>query len=330
MKKTKIIFTATSGKLDFYLEDYAQNLAQCGNDVKFIPLAYFNNKPFYRFWEKEDDFKYRKLEEVLNFEKSDILICNFSSLRFDFAKIRSFFKGKIVLYDMEGPNFKGDQNTSWLKYVDLIVTVSRITAQNITKQGGTAIYIPHGVECNRFKRIDSLDGSDSIFRRKGIFIGRPAPHRVELLKYLVDNGCDLTLYGRKWRYEKKLCAQQSPFQKDITGKTLLKAVSGAEFAINILQNQFVELKTLMNLQTFFYAAMGCPLLTEFVEELPECFEEDKEMFFFRNKEELLEKIRMVQQHPHIVRIGQRARERVLKEHTLLHRAQLFNKYLQQL
>lgn len=330
MKQRKIIFTATSGKLDFYLEDYAGNLAMCGNDVHFVPLAEFNNKPFYRFWEKEDEFKYRKLEKVLNSEKTDILICNFSSLRFDFSRIRSFFKGKIVLYDMEGPNFKGYRDPSWLKDVDLVVTVSRVTAKNLVKQGGNAVYIPHGVECKRFRRIDQLSAKDSIFRRKGIFIGRPAPHRVELLEFLTENGCDLTLYGRKWQHEKTLCLHQSPFRKNVTGETLLKAVSGADFAINILQDQFVELKTLINLQTFFYAAMGCPLLTEFVEELPECFEENKEMYFFRSKDELLEKTLMMQNDPDIARKGQCARERVLKEHTLLHRAQLFNKYLQQL
>jgi spore maturation protein CgeB len=108
----------------------------------------------------------------------------------------------------------------------------------------------------------------------------------------------------------------------------LKAVSGADFAINILQDQFVKLQTLMNLQVFFYAAMGCPLLTEFVHELPECFEEGDEMLFFRNKQELLEKAALLSKDKNFaLALGEKARIRTLKEHTLKHRALTLNKYL---
>lgn len=323
---TKIIFTATAGKLDFYLEDYASNLAACGNEVHFVPLATFNRKPFYRFWEGKETFKYRKLEECLSAEKADILICNFSTLRFDFAHIRSFFKGKIVLYDMEGPNFKAFEDPSCFREVDLVVTVSRIMAKILQEKGVNAVYIPHGVECSRFHTV-SLAEKDEIFRRKAIFIGRPSPHRRELCRDLLANGCDLTLYGKRWQEEGPPFAAAAPIGENVTGEALLKAVSGAKFAVNILQDQFVEWKTLMNLQLFFYGALGCPLLTEFVEELPDCFEEGREMNFFRNREELLEKAEKMEKDPDTALMGQRAKERILKEHTLGHRAALFHKYL---
>ncbi len=327
----KIIFTATAGKLDFYLEDYAAALARCGNDVKFVPLSTFLHKPFYRFWESGDGFTCRTLEKTLAGEKCDVLICNFSSLRFDFPRIRSFFKGKIVLYDMEGPNFRGFRDLSALDGVDLIVTVSRVMAEKLNAAGKSAVYIPHAVECSRFKPVKLSAADEKIFCRKSIFIGRPSPHRIQFLQAFADRGGDLTLYGKQWHREKIAESAAVPFQTNITGEELLKAVSGAGFAVNILQDQFLEYRTLMNLQIFFYAALGCPLLTEFVEELPECFEEGREMYFFRDQEEFLDKAQQLSGSPELCAVmGKAAQERVFKAHTLDHRALVFDRYLREL
>jgi|YNPNPStandDraft_1061719.scaffolds.fasta_scaffold01673_12 spore maturation protein CgeB len=69
------------------------------------------------------------------------------------------------------------------------------------------------------------------------------------------------------------------------------------------------------------SACGRSVITEWSSELPELFDVDKELFFFRNLEECLEvKERCLREPEEARERGERAMARVLSQHTYLHRA----------
>ena len=282
----KILTLASAGKLDFYLEDIAFFLGKGGAESEFHSLNDLNKINLFNFIFSRESRRLFALKTLLSARKPDLLMLNSSRVSFDFRKIREFFQGKIVVFDMEGPNFKGFSNVSWIPFVDLVVTVSRYSAAALSKHFPNVVYLPHGVNPERFHRVSFSEK----FHVPAVFVGRPSPHRNEYLSEISGNG--LRLYGKKW-LDPSLCVPEKLRKcclerADVHGENLLKAISGADVFVNILQDQFKDLKTLMNLQTFMVPACGTCLLTEYVEELPDAFEPGKEVAVFHSAEEFRE------------------------------------------
>lgn len=255
---------------------------------------------------------------------------NSSQIRFDFERIRSFYSGKIVVYDMEGPNFSCYKNLSWIRSVDAVVTVSSYTCRQLREAGfSNVFYIPHGVNTERFQPMKSEIEDDRFF------IGRPSVHRMEYFTKLARNGFPVRLYGKKWHElpdaDPMLKDSFSPFRQNINGRQLQERISAGRLFVNALQDHFVDLHTLVNMQVFFVAACGRGVLTEYVDEIAELFEPEKEILVYRTFEELLDKVRFCCQHPDFAdAIGQAAYRRVVKEHSLRRRADDFVKLIRSL
>ena len=98
--------------------------------------------------------------------------------------------------------------------------------------------------------------------------------------------------------------------------------------INVLQEPLDEFQTILSLQCFAIpSTQGC-LCAEWVEEFPESFEEGKEVFTFRTKEELSELVPRILKDKDLVRkVGEAGRKRCLAEHTHTHRAEQILKIL---
>ncbi len=330
----KLIMIASPGKLDCYLEDFTESIAATGVETRFQSLSALNGNRFPVFWRSPERKRHDALRKLVEREKPDILVFNSSKPRFDFRKVREFYRGRIVVYDMEGPNFPAfARPEQWIHQVDLVVTTSRYSCRELREKGySNAVYLPHGVNPRRFYPEKKVD---PVFRRERIFIGRPSPHRIQCFETLLNADLPVTLYGRKWHELSNLSAGQSaalfPLAKNIYGKTLRQAVSGAELFINVQQDQFKDLHTLVNMQVFIVSACRTCLLTEYVEELEELFEPDREISIFRTPAELCEKARFFQKKPDCARrMAEAAFQRTLRDHTLNHRAREFRRFLDEL
>ena len=130
----KILTIASAGKLDFYLEDIAFFLGECGADSGFYPLNDLNRPRGLNFILPREIRRLSALKKLLHERKPDLMLVNSSRLAFDFRKVRQFFSGRIAVLDMEGPNFKGFQDPSWISMVDLVVTVSRYSARKLSER----------------------------------------------------------------------------------------------------------------------------------------------------------------------------------------------------
>lgn len=282
----KITVLASGGKLDHYLEDVAFFLGRRGAESSFVSLESLNAPGPLSFILPRRVRRFRALKRLISRGGGvDVLMINSSRMPFDLYELREMFPGKIVIYDMEGPNFRGFADPGWISVVDLVITVSKYSARQLSRKFGNVRYLPHGVNPERFHRVEP--GKE--FLSPLAFVGRPSPHRAEYLSLAA--GPELRIYGRKWSdpaiavpERLRRCA----YGEDVHDEALLAAISGCSVFVNILQDQYKDLKTLMNLQTFMVPACRSCLVTEYVEELPEAFEPGREVAAFKSPEEFRE------------------------------------------
>jgi spore maturation protein CgeB len=103
----------------------------------------------------------------------------------------------------------------------------------------------------------------------------------------------------------------------LKGDDLLKLYKASKINLSL---QISTMKGSLNKRTFEIPAAGGFLVGSFREPLVWHFEDGREVVYFREDEELKDLIRYYLHHPDERReIAKRARERVLKEHTFLHR-----------
>lgn len=135
-------------------------------------------------------------------------------------------------------------------------------------------------------------------------------YRLELIEGVCDFG--LCLYGDDgWR---DLIDERIDFRGWVDNRTELPLIyNGTEINLNITQFQ---LKTALPMRIFDIAACGSFLVTDYREDLEKLFELDREVIVYRDKDDLIEKVRYFLDHPECRKeIANRAKLRVLREHT---------------
>lgn len=316
-------------KHDSYLEDLTFFLREKGADSSFCSLEELNTGTFRNFFLPRENRRFAALTRLLDRHKPDCIFISSSRMPFDLVRLRSRYRGKIVVYDMEGPNFQGYRDSSWFSAADLVITLSRYSARTLAARFRHIVYLPHSVNPARFHRT----AAPSEFLAPAAFIGRPSPHRCEYLAAVAPLG--LRLYGRKWLNpdiavpeELRRCCRG---EGDIHGERSCAAISGATLFVNVLQDQFLEQRTLMNMQIFMVTACGTALATEFVEELPDAFEPGREVLVYSSREELAElAARYAVDRAAAARIAEAGFRRCMADHTMKVRAGEMLKVLEEL
>ena len=142
-------------------------------------------------------------------------------------------------------------------------------------------------------------------------------HRVQTLQPLADQG--LQIYGNpEWTPR----IQGTPLEACFTGKTvahddLPRLYRNSQINVNI---HHVQSSTSLNQRMFDVPASGGFLITEYLPGLEELFEPEREVVFYRTPEELREKVQHYLERPDQCReIAERARARVLRDHTFAER-----------
>jgi spore maturation protein CgeB len=102
-----------------------------------------------------------------------------------------------------------------------------------------------------------------------------------------------------------------------------------KFTLNITRARMVEAGYSPSVRLFEAAACGTPIITDYWEGLEEFFEPDSEILIAHSSKEALKYLRSIPEHERR-RIGERARERVLAEHTAAHRAIQLEGYVREL
>jgi spore maturation protein CgeB len=173
--------------------------------------------------------------------------------------------------------------------------------------GRPAEFLPLGVDPGRWRPR----------RRAGdppvplVFVGTPEPGRDAVLDRVADLGLEL------WGPERP--------RGPLFGDALVRLYSRARVALNI--HQFFgeppgrgRYGTGANQRVFELAALGAPQLCDAKADIPLSLEPDREIALFHTLDEARERARALLDDPEGAgRLGARARERTLREHTWRHR-----------
>ncbi len=101
------------------------------------------------------------------------------------------------------------------------------------------------------------------------------------------------------------------------------------FTLNITRRDMIEAGYSPSVRLFEAAACGTPIISDAWDGLGSFFELDSEIFVARNSAEALELVRSTSEAERIA-MGERARQRVLCEHTAAHRAKTLEDYAAQM
>lgn len=156
-------------------------------------------------------------------------------------------------------------------------------------------------------------------------VGAYAPRRAEFLKPVIGMG--LRIWGSEWdcRCEDSLLRRCVANRRGVFGTALVRCYQRSKLFLHVYcQHMATTLSeggvigTGLGPRHFDVPACGSCLLSEPVLELPRAFDVGREIETFDSPEELRDKARYLLLHEaQRARMVQRARERVLREHTYI-------------
>ena len=317
----KIMFVAyLDGWMGIHIKQFGTGFAKLGHDVKMLNYKQMERglNPFSRSPKAKHTLRHRSLEKEVKSFQPDLIIFVIAHLKFDFAYIKSFFKGSIAVYDMDGPGWKCYDSLDWIKNVDLMITASRVSQRFLLENEIHAEYLPDGVDVNYYHPLKLSRKEKEFYGAPLSFVGRPTTRRVRMFSNIADQG--LVLWGRRWAR-----ANECPVEalrklprcsKDIIGDNVVKIYSSSDMMLNILREPLDDPPTIMSLQVFLVPASGTCLLTEWVEELEEAFEPGKELLSFKTEDEFKELVlKYSTDRDELIKIGENGRKRCLSDHT---------------
>lgn len=261
--------------------------------------------------------------KVINNVNSDLLLKSFnfkliksvSSKKFDVIIVfkgmtlfpATIFKLKnncrlMINYNPDHPiQFlsKGSGNSNVrnsLRLYDIVITYSENIRQTLRNDLGiSAEVVPFGYNILRENTRPMVD-------RKTIkFIGTYDLDRFKKLDSVLDSG--LQIFGDiKWSKFNGLEGKSGRFNnKKIYGDDFVREVQSSLLVVNILRQQNIIEKS-HNMRTFEIPALGSVLLGDYTDEQASFFEPDKEMLYYKNTDELNEKIELLRCSPNIVKM----------------------------
>jgi spore maturation protein CgeB len=166
-----------------------------------------------------------------------------------------------------------------------------------------------------------------------IFIGHwEDDRRDEIIKYLIENNINMNLFGTEWHRSKYYSFLTSKIGdiKPLYGKDYNLAINKSKIALVFLSKLNNDTYTR---RCFEIPATKTMMLAEYSDDLANnLFEEDKEAVYFRNREELLEKIKLyLQNDDKREQIGENGYKRLMKDgHEVTNRCEeilrVYNEY----
>lgn len=202
----------------------------------------------------------------------------------------------VVVYNNDDPFSSKQPRYYWrhfvnsLKFSDIALAYRHHNQEDFKKSGATRV----GLLRSWFiVGKDKPMPSDQIeFQNDVVFIGHyENDEREKLLEYLLENNIKLRIYGPDWNNQIEKCGPLLRMQlptKALRGVDYNKMISTSKISLCLLSKLNRDTYTR---RCFEIPAMKGLLLAEYTEDLAQMFDENREIVLFKNKEDLLQKIR---------------------------------------
>ncbi len=306
-KIDKILFVGTLNKYFFPYQHWYLTLKKFCNKIVTFDLRW----NYFTYGKKGLN---RRLLLLIKKEKPDyiFLLTSADSYYFDtLLKIREISpKTKTVI-------FSGDDDTGFhhsSRYLILFFDYGIISPKKYIPK-----YHKDGVK-NVFHTVGALNAD--FFKPLNLekkydvtFIGSPrmkASERYDSVKFLKDNGIKIKVFGWGWeKYPELKDIYEGPLESD----KLVEVINQSKIHLSISKDNFG--KTQMVAKPFEGGACKTFVLTEYHNDYLEFFKEEKEIVTFKDKEELLKKIKYYLKHKDKrEKIAEAAYQKIIKNYNL--------------
>jgi len=175
-------------------------------------------------------------------------------------------------------------------------------------------YLPLAADPSVYKPMRSRDQ----YRANVVFAGTATPRRERLLGELVEFG--LAVWGPGWR---RTSLRDYCRGEQLDTENFVRAYAGASVAVNIHRSADAEPAVLergVNQRVFELAAIGVPQVVDFRGDLDRLFTDRQEVLVYRSVQEMRALVEeTLQDSAAAESIARAGRERLLREHTYMHR-----------
>lgn len=272
----------------------------------------------------------KKFVSTVSKEKPDLLFIikgdNFFPATL--GKIKKVLSCPVVGYAWDEPFYTHNNNQddyrktnfkNGILFYDFIFVFDPFYIDEIKRQGAKKVcYLPLATNPSRYKDILVSEQDRSDYGYDICFIGMPFPNRVEIFESLRDY--NLGVFGDHWTKYFMLQGKKTPsyYRGRASGETVNKIYLSSKIVLNLHHPHSIEG---LNTRTFDIPACGAFEIVDYKKDLEKHFKIDKEIVTFRNINELKSKIDFYLKNDDLRKtISERGKQRVLNEHTWVHRA----------
>jgi spore maturation protein CgeB len=177
-----------------------------------------------------------------------------------------------------------------IPYYDIHITYSTLIKRQLMQQFGAqkVFVLPFGYQLTDVE-YDSLQvmNTDEILRV--CFVGNPDRKRAQLIRFLVQNGVPVDVYGSNWNR----FLEPSPtlkIQGQVNGFDFWKTIVKYRVQLNILR---LQNENSHNMRSFEIPAAGGIMLAPATYEHTQYFSVDKEIFTYKTDSECVEKCKFI-------------------------------------
>lgn len=181
---------------------------------------------------------------------------------------------RTALWFPDDPRFFRSLSSRIAPYYDYVFSSSSNGVKMYREKNENSYRLPFGCDNEIHKR----EEWDSKPNERAIFVGTFSPKRFRLLKYLINQGINIDIVGKYWRY----FLPSRVLSDGIYGFSLANLYQKYAITINIHENE----KYGPNMRTFEVTGSGGTLLTDRVDGIEEYFREGKEVLIYRDKMEM--------------------------------------------
>jgi len=203
---------------------------------------------------------------------------------------------------------------------DYVFTNDESSIHNYKKLGVKNVeYLPFFCDPSFHRKIKLIDEENKRFYSDVCFAGGYYPDRERIIKYLLNAGFDIKIYGSYWKRFADLDVVKN-YRGYAQGENLVKLFNATKIVLNIHSDKMKHTRQKANYRTFEATGCGSFLLTDRPNGIEELFSVGREIVCYDKLKELVELMNFyLNNRKEREKIASKGQKRAYRDHTAIHR-----------